>query len=1174
MFTPRLLAQYAALCFTFLVLVCGASALPFINEFSAETVGVTLDSAGTRRGVEDVNGNSSDWVELRNPDTVGRNLSGWALSDDPLAPGKWVFPGVTIASGAHLVIFASGKDRAIASVQLHTNFKLTNSGVLILSQPDGNGGWTTVHQIGTAAAAYPKQRQRFSYGYAGTTGPNGLLGYMEAQSPGALNSSVLVNSFVSDTSFSLGRGLYDTPQSVTITTATLGATLIYTADGSQPTTSNGVQVAPADASSPPSVTLPISSTTCLRARAVKVGFGATNVDTQTYIFPAKVLRQDASYVTQPFALWGHDKGDGDTLANEPDWSMDPRVVDHANAADKCVPDDLKAIPTVSVVLNWSEMFGPSGIYIAGENNRKEASLEIINPDGSKTAPNTGAIQQRGEVHIFGGTSTSRWKTDKLSMRFTFHTDLSTKVLGDDATGSYDTLVLDARLNQVFTHSQDATQRNRGDYVRDAVMSDLQNKIGGYAPHSRLVHAYINGLYWGLYTLHERPDEHFAAAYLGGSDDDYDVVKHNPSTSNFLVAGRVINPTQAVTNTNHTAGVNYQAMLNLASADLSTSVNFQALAAKLDIPDFIRYMLLNFYGGNTDWSHQNWYASYNRGRPEGKWRFHSWDAEHVFKDVSDNATALNQASTPTGIHQQLTTNAEYRLMFADAAHALLANGGLFTPGPAREAFDRRLMEINEAIRGESARWGDSGGEGGNGTELHLRFSNVVGSSTYVSWWNERLRILNTVLGGTTNNRTTVTLSQLRSRVPSLYPAVNAPVYQQHGGFVPAGFQLTITHANSSGTIYYTQDGSDPRISGAGTVSSSATAYSGPITMQSSRNIRARVLSGGNWSPLTEAYFSVNTVSAGAGNLVISKIHYRPAAPSAGEIAAGFSDRSDFEFIELLNISNQRVDLAGLSFSAGLDIRASVNGIREVGPGERALYVAKAAAFEFRYGTGFPIAGEFSIGSNLSNDGEQLTLLASNGGVIVDFSYLPAAPWPTAANGGGVSLVLIRPQINDPTVAWSWRASTGVNGAPGADDRLLYAGWKATNFSTAEVESPAISDASADPDGDGMCNMFEYFMGTNPKLASVTRLPTTFKTLPGGVSGSQIYPTFSFRHVKAAEDCSYRAETSADFSAWSGDAVVLLGAPLDHGDGTETRTYRSIKSVDQESERFFRLRVQRP
>jgi hypothetical protein len=330
----------------------------------------------------------------------------------------------------------------------------------------------------------------------------------------------------------------------------------------------------------------------------------------------------------------------------------------------------------------------------------------------------------------------------------------------------------------------------------------------------------------------------------------------------------------------------------------------------------------------------------------------------------------------------------------------------------------------------------------------------------------------------------------------------------------------------------------------------------------------------WSALNEAYFSINTVAASAGNLVISKIHYRPAAPTAAEISAGFTERSDFEFLEVMNISPQRVDLGGLSFSLGLDIRPITGGVRELGPGERALYVAKSPAFVLRYGSGFPIAGEFVLGSNLSNDGERLTLLAADASQIVSFIYRPTAPWPSAPNGGGNSLVLVRPRTSDPNVAWSWRSSTAVNGAPGADDRLLFAAWRSTNFSSSDSGFPGIAEPTADPDGDGSGNLLEYFNGTNPKLPSSSRLPTITSTVVDSGGGPQLYPVFSFRHVKAAEELSYFAEASTNLDTWSSAALVLHGTPTDHGDGTETRSYRSTAPMSTATAQFFRLRLQMP
>jgi len=1165
-------------CFAVLALST-AQAQVFIAEFDAINIGANTNAAGqVFSGVVDADGQKSDWIELRNPGAGAVNLSGWALSDDATVPGKWVFPSVSIPAGGHLMVYASGKNRAVSGVQPHTNFKLGTTGSLILSQPNG-GGWTGV----SAITNYPTQRGGVTYGRA-SSAPAGPLGYFETPTPNAINGATVVAAFVADTSFSQDRGIFSASFNTVITTATPGATIIYTTNGSVPTTVNGTQVAPPNSATPPTATVNVATTTTLRARAVKSGLGATNVDTHSYIFPAAVLTQDEALVASRFGTWegwGHDKGDPDTLKSgteDDDWAMDPRVTGHANAEDRCMADDLKAIPTISVVLPWADMFGAGGIYIAGENIDKAASFEVINPRGSATDPNlTKGKQASGLVHIFGGSSTARWKSDKLSMRFSFYNDLSTDVLGDSAIGTYDGLVLDARLNQVWNHSQDAAQRNRGDFVRDAVMSDLENAMGNHGTHGQHVHVYINGLYWGLYTLHERPDEHFAAAYVGGDTDDWDVVKHNPTAVNFLVAGQRIDPAQPISNTNHTAGVNYQAMLTLAAADLTVQANYDALAAELDIPEFINYMLLNYYGGNDDWAHQNWYATHNRVNPNGRWRYHSWDAEHVFKTNNYDATTKNDAGGPTYIHQLLALNADYRRLFGDTAHALLFNGGLFTPTPAKAIFDARLMDINEAIRAESARWGDNGPAGITepSAELHLRFSDVAGG--YLSWSTERTRILNTILDGATN-RTTSLIAQLRAR--TLYPVAtaSAPVFSQHGGGVPANYSLTMTNPSTggAGTIYFTQDGSDPRAD-AGGVNPTAVSYSGAVTLPISRTVKARVLNGTTWSALNEASFSVSTVAAAAGNLVISKIHYRPAAPTAAEIAAGFTDRSEFEFIEVLNISNSAVSLDGLSFSAGLDIEPITDGVRELQPGGRALYVAKPSAFAFRYGAGLPVAGKFILGSNLNNDGERLTLLAANLSTIVNFIYNDAAPWPTAPDGHGQSLVLMQPASSDPAFGYNWRSSTAANGAPALDDRLTFTAWQAANFSTGDPGYPASADAAADFDQDGTSNLREYFSGTPPKshtpVGNVQQFGVT-SVVTGGVP--QNYAAFAFRRVKAVEDVTWAVQTTtnlANAGSWESASLVLIGDPVDHADGTETRTYRAALPMGSEPTRHFRLRLQR-
>ena len=53
--------------------------------------------------------------------------------------------------------------------------------------------------------------------------------------------------------------------------------------------------------------------------------------------------------------------------------------------------------------------------------------------------------------------------------------------------------------------------------------------------SRYYHLYINGHYWGLFQTQERADADFAASYLGGKDQHYDVIKNDSSGSRALHA---------------------------------------------------------------------------------------------------------------------------------------------------------------------------------------------------------------------------------------------------------------------------------------------------------------------------------------------------------------------------------------------------------------------------------------------------------------------------------------------------------------------------------------------------------------------------------------------------------------------------------------------------------------
>src|SRR5262245_42835439 len=93
-------------------------------------------------------------------------------------------------------------------------------------------------------------------------------------------SPLLAADTVADTKFSVKRGFFTAPFQLVLSTATPGAVIRYTTDGSAPTQSNGAAY---------NAPLTINKTTCVRAFAFAPGMSDTNVDTNTYIFLEDVI---------------------------------------------------------------------------------------------------------------------------------------------------------------------------------------------------------------------------------------------------------------------------------------------------------------------------------------------------------------------------------------------------------------------------------------------------------------------------------------------------------------------------------------------------------------------------------------------------------------------------------------------------------------------------------------------------------------------------------------------------------------------------------------------------------------------------------------------------------------------------------------------------------------------
>lgn len=609
-----------------------------------------------------------------------------------------------------------------------------------------------------------------------------------------LLSSSLLLSQIEIT-FSRERGFYNSPFELELTTNVPEAVIYYSTDGSIP---NGIGSTV--------YRNPISINQTLSIKAIAI----TNTDTSELI--------TYSYINM------------DKLLAAP--YLDKEIVQSKNYS-KRINESFRSLPLILLNSSANEK------DVIAED--VASSTEIIWPDNS-----------RPSIHINNGLQT--WgaspSNPKKNYRLEFRAAYGPKRLKADlfSPDNYDSTNYPIEPNKSFKNlllragSQDAlnaefSNEALAQYVRNRVNYDIQMEMGYPVPHGRFVHLFFNNAYLGQYHLVERVDAPFLEDYYGGKESKYEVYK-----SNKILNGPnlIVEESEWYTLGDH---------VDFSSEEAMIQTN-----RKINLKSAADYLLLMAYSSGHDWGEgSNCLAFTNTKSKKKGYQFLIHDTDFSYgnggswhPDYSGQIDYFNAPLKEDGpVPDQLMKELEFRILLMDQMQLHCYNDGLLTSKKVETAYMHRIRQVEKSLIAESARWGSYKYEF---ADFHVP----------VELWDvddEFKKELKRVTSKVIPKRTEELIKYFKENdLASELDAAQIKVNEKKNKPVT----LQLKNKNKIGLIYYTTDGSDPRLFG-GALSTTATLYKSPIELSSGVLIKTRIYDPTQNDQSIDKWSPINTIT---------------------------------------------------------------------------------------------------------------------------------------------------------------------------------------------------------------------------------------------------------------------------------------------------------------------------
>lgn len=598
-----------------------------------------------RETLTDLDGDTPDYIELYNNSRNDINLSGYQLTDDTTGTDYWTFPNYTLKAGDFLLVFASNKNK-VSESEFHTDFRLSiMNDPLYLINPSGE----LIDKVEIQCIPPDHSLSRKPDGAA--------LKIITPPTPGSSNNNteaIEIDFSVDSLIASHASGFYNKEISLNLSKSVTENTIYYTLNGDEPDNNSLAYANNIDLQD-------ISSN---QNRFANIPY--TYKEPGDKIFKGNIVR------AQVFSS-------GCPASNE---ISNVYFIDEQEQANYNVP-------VISIITEDNNLFDDEiGIYTEGNHTNfnqrgkaweRPAHIEMF--DKNKKI----IIEQDAGIRISGkGSRSAPQKSLRLYARSEYNKEYF----------EYPFFAQKPEIGQFKTLLLRSSRGLSGTLLKDELTQNLVRNMNIDYSGTQTAIAFINGEYWGIYSIRERLDEGYIENNYNIKDPKADIIRHSISEM-ILEEG---------------TWDNYDYLTNFLNSCDPESIDFYQQASQLiDIPELIDYYIAQMFFANYDFPHNN-LKMWRLEEHQLKWRYYFFDCDACMINVmQDQLSEYTNDIDKLQIHvdwsktifKSLLQNEQFRAEFSKAYYYHIYN--TFNPEKVLNEIER-LENVYDPLAAEHTyRW---------------------------------------------------------------------------------------------------------------------------------------------------------------------------------------------------------------------------------------------------------------------------------------------------------------------------------------------------------------------------------------------------------------------------------------------------------------------------------------